>query len=89
MQALVEQAWLDAGSRAVLVTHDVEEAVTLADRIVAVGSGRITLELPIPLPRPRLRDSPPFAALAQAVIRHVMEPDGADPAWIPLPTRFE
>jgi sulfonate transport system ATP-binding protein len=72
MQVLVEQAWLDAGSTAVLVTHDVEEAVTLADRVVAVEAGRITLELPIPLPRPRVRDSPPFASLARELLRHVL-----------------
>jgi sulfonate transport system ATP-binding protein len=72
MQSLLEQTWLEAGSTAVLVTHDVEEAVTLADRVVAVDNGRITLELPIPLARPRLRDSPPFAALAAKVLAHVM-----------------
>jgi sulfonate transport system ATP-binding protein len=72
MQSLLEQTWLEAGSTAVLVTHDIEEAVTLADRVVAVDNGRITLELPIPLARPRLRDSPPFAALAAKVLAHVM-----------------
>ncbi len=72
MQSLLERTWLDAGSTAVLVTHDVEEAVTLADRVVAVDDGRITLELPVPLERPRLRDSPPFAALAAKVLGHVM-----------------
>jgi sulfonate transport system ATP-binding protein len=72
MQSLLEQTWLEAGSTAVLVTHDVEEAVTLADRVVAVDNGQITLELPIPLERPRLRDSPPFAALAAEVLGHVM-----------------
>jgi sulfonate transport system ATP-binding protein len=72
MQSLLEQTWLEAGSTAVLVTHDVEEAVTLADRVVAIDKGRITLELPIPLARPRLRDSPTFAALAAKVLAHVM-----------------
>jgi sulfonate transport system ATP-binding protein len=72
MQSLLEQTWLEAGSTAVLVTHDVEEAVTLADRVVAVDNGQITLELPIPLDRPRLRDSPPFATLAARVLAHVM-----------------
>jgi sulfonate transport system ATP-binding protein len=72
MQSLLERTWLEAGSTAVLVTHDVEEAVTLADRVVAVDDGRITLELPVTLERPRLRDSPPFAALAARVLGHVM-----------------
>ena len=34
MQALIEQVWQDEGFTAVLVTHDVTEAVTLADRIL-------------------------------------------------------
>jgi sulfonate transport system ATP-binding protein len=72
MQSLLERTWLEAGSTAVLVTHDVEEAVTLADRVVAIDNGQITLQLPIPLARPRLRDSPPFAALAAQVLAHVM-----------------
>jgi sulfonate transport system ATP-binding protein len=80
MQSLLEQTWLEAGSTAVLVTHDVEEAVTLADRVVAVDQGRITLELPIPLERPRLRDSPPFAALAGRVLGHVMGASRTAPA---------
>jgi sulfonate transport system ATP-binding protein len=80
MQSLLEQTWLEAGSTAVLVTHDVEEAVTLADRVVAVDQGRITLELPIPLERPRLRDSPPFAALAAQVLGHVMGASRTAPA---------
>jgi sulfonate transport system permease protein len=72
MQSLLERTWLEAGSTAVLVTHDVEEAVTLADRVIAVENGRITLELPVPLERPRPRDSPPFAALAATVLGHVL-----------------
>jgi len=79
MQSLVEQAWLDASSTALLVTHDVEEAVTLADRVIAIGAGRITLELPVLLPRPRLRDSPPFASLARELLRHVLAFDGSGP----------
>jgi sulfonate transport system ATP-binding protein len=73
MQALVEQTWRGAGFTAVLVTHDVEEAVTLADRVVAVDGGRIGLEVRVPLPRPRRRDSPPFAALAERVLAHVLD----------------
>jgi sulfonate transport system ATP-binding protein len=72
MQALVEQSWQTAGFTAVLVTHDVEEAVTLADRVVAIDRGRIAFETSIRLPRPRLRDSPGFASLAREILGHVL-----------------
>lgn len=72
MQSLLEQNWLAVRSTAVLVTHDIEEAVTLADRVVAVDTGKISLEMAVRLDRPRLRDSPPFAALAARVLEHVM-----------------
>lgn len=72
MQSLVEATWLEAGSTAVLVTHDVEEAVTLADRVIVLDTGQIGLECPVALPRPRLRDSPPFAALAQELFDHLL-----------------
>jgi sulfonate transport system ATP-binding protein len=36
-----------------LVTHDVEEAVSLADRVLVLDDGRITVDRPIPLDRPR------------------------------------
>jgi NitT/TauT family transport system ATP-binding protein len=38
-----------------LVTHDIDEAITMADRIIVISGppGRITFELPIGLPRPR------------------------------------
>lgn len=47
-----------------LVTHNIEEAVLLADRVVVLGSnpGHIKADLPIHLPRPRDRRSPTFEA---------------------------
>ncbi len=48
-----------------LVTHNIEEAVLLADRVVVLGTkpGRILAEFPIELQRPRGRRSPSFEAL--------------------------
>lgn len=45
-----------------IVTHDIEEAVLLADRVLVLGSGpgHIKAEVPILLPRPRDRRSPTF-----------------------------
>ena len=75
MQALVERTWQAAGCTAVLVTHDVEEAVALADRVVAIDGGRIALDLPVALPRPRVRDSPASSRLAREVLGHVLKAD--------------
>ena len=51
-----------------LVTHDVAEAVALADRVILIEDGRISLDLRIDLPRPRARGTPAFAALEQTVL---------------------
>ncbi|TBU93283.1 ABC transporter ATP-binding protein [Stutzerimonas kirkiae] len=52
-----------------IVTHDIEEAVTLADRVVVMKPhpGRIEAELPVDLPRPRDRNSPDFDAFERKV----------------------
>ncbi len=52
-----------------IVTHNIEEAVTLADRIFVLGTnpGRIRTEIPCELPRPRNRRSPEFQALADQI----------------------
>jgi NitT/TauT family transport system ATP-binding protein len=53
----------------VLVTHNIEEAVLLADRLLVLGTspGRIREELPIDLPRPRDRRSPAFEAMLDRI----------------------
>ena len=53
----------------VLVTHNIEEAVLLADRVVILGSkpGRIRLELEIGLARPRDRHSSQFESLVDQI----------------------
>lgn len=72
MQSLVEATWLEAGSTAVLVTHDVEEAVTLADRVIVLDGGQISMERLVSMPRPRLRESPQFASLVQQLLDHLL-----------------
>lgn len=72
MQALVERLWHEDGFTALLITHDVEEAVALADRVVVVQQGRIGLEVPILLPRPRRHGNIEFAALKERILNQVL-----------------
>jgi sulfonate transport system ATP-binding protein len=72
MEALGEHTWRSSGFTGLLVTHDVDEAVTLADRVIAIDRGMIAFETSIPLNRPRRRDSQPFAALACRILSHVL-----------------
>lgn len=74
MQQLIESLWLARGFTAVLVTHDVAEAVALADRVLLIEEGQITLDLQVDLPRPRQRGSAAFAALEQAILSRVLQP---------------
>ncbi|GAB3672780.1 ABC transporter ATP-binding protein [Actinocorallia lasiicapitis] len=46
-----------------LVTHDVDEAILLADRVLVLTDGRLSLDLPVDLPHPRHRHSAAFAEL--------------------------
>ena len=68
MQQLLERIWLEQKFTAVLVTHDVAEAVALADRVVVIDQGRIALDLDIPVPRPRRRGSVELARLEGRIL---------------------
>jgi NitT/TauT family transport system ATP-binding protein len=63
----------------VIVTHNIEEAVLLADRVIVLGSnpGHITAELTVPLPRPRDRSTPEVTALVEGIFR-LMTQTGSD-----------
>ncbi|WP_236796095.1 ABC transporter ATP-binding protein [Amycolatopsis sp. GM8] len=63
MQQLIAQLWARHGFSAILVTHDVDEALVLADRAVVLRDGRLTEELTVDLPRPRDPGGERFAAL--------------------------
>jgi NitT/TauT family transport system ATP-binding protein len=68
MQLFLRKVWADTGTTVVMVTHDVEEAVFLGQRVIVLASdpGRIAAELPVGLPGERTlvtRRSPEFLAL--------------------------
>lgn len=72
MQALIEQVWIERRFSIVLVTHDVEEAVVLADRVLVMEYGRFVFEREITLPRPRSRTTPALAKTRDEILRRVM-----------------
>lgn len=77
MHALIERLWREHGFTAVLVTHDVQEAVALADRIVVIEDGAIGLDQPVGLDRPRRRGTQGFATLEERVLIRVLQQHAA------------
>jgi sulfonate transport system ATP-binding protein len=76
MQRLIEQVWLSNGFTAILVTHDVTEAVTLGDRIVMIDHGAITADISVNMTRPRQRGSVEFARVEAELLERLLA--GAD-----------
>jgi NitT/TauT family transport system ATP-binding protein len=81
-----------------LVTHNIEEAVLLADRIVVLGSNPATIRanFPVPLPQPRDRKSAAYLLYVDYVYKVMTQPQlhlapptteatGAKPSWQMLP----
>ncbi|SNY72688.1 aliphatic sulfonates ABC transporter ATP-binding protein [Enterobacter sp. CC120223-11] len=73
MQDLIETLWLSQGFTVLLVTHDVSEAVAMADRVLLIEEGKIGLDLTIDLPRPRRKGSARLAELEAEVLNRVMK----------------
>jgi sulfonate transport system ATP-binding protein len=72
MHALIERLRGEYGFTALLVTHDVQEAVALGDRILLLENGRVALDQKVDLARPRSRASTPFAAMEEAVLARLL-----------------
>jgi sulfonate transport system ATP-binding protein len=72
MQQLIESLWSEQQFTAVLVTHDVSEAVSLADRVILIDDGRVALDIDITLDRPRERDSG-FIHFEKLILDRILE----------------
>jgi len=79
MQRLLERVWRDQGFTAILVTHDVAEAVALADRVLVIEDGRIAHDVKVDIPRPRRRGSADLAALEGSILRDLLR-SGDEPS---------
>jgi sulfonate transport system ATP-binding protein len=73
MQRLLERVWHDQGFTAILVTHDVAEAVALADRVLVIEDGRIAHDIHVDIPRPRRRGSAELAALEGSILKNLLQ----------------
>ncbi|MBC7577281.1 MAG: ABC transporter ATP-binding protein, partial [Tardiphaga sp.] len=73
LQEELVDIWRSTGLTVIFVTHSVEEAVMLADRVIVMtaGPGRIDCEMDIDLPRPRDVASPEFNILRRDVTRRL------------------
>ncbi|WP_027477545.1 ABC transporter ATP-binding protein [Curvibacter gracilis] len=71
LQQELHRIWQQEGITMILVTHDVEEAVYLGDKVVVMEPrpGRIRQVLPVPLPHPRDRASFAFTQVKESVLR--------------------
>jgi sulfonate transport system ATP-binding protein len=73
MQDLIEQVWQDKGFTAIIVTHDVTEAVALADRILLVEDGCVALDVAVDLPRPRRRGDARAAEIEGRILERLLQ----------------
>jgi sulfonate transport system ATP-binding protein len=72
MHQLTERIWREHGFTTVLITHDVAEAVALADRVLVLREGRIALDVPVDLPRlTRVQSEPAAAELQREILKRV------------------
>ncbi|GAA2090246.1 ABC transporter ATP-binding protein [Actinomadura alba] len=74
---LVLDLWSRHGPGILLVTHDVDEALLLADRVLVLDGGAIAHESRVSLPRPRHRDHPDLIDLRSALLTQLgVTPEG-------------
>jgi sulfonate transport system ATP-binding protein len=86
LQVELERIWKEEDITTLLVTHDVEEAILLSDRIVVLEPrpGRVRRIVEIDLPRPRNRSDAKFLSVKEDILRDFAnsepEPDSASAA---------
>jgi sulfonate transport system ATP-binding protein len=71
MQGLIERVWREQKFTALFVTHDVGEAVALADRVIVLVEGRIALDVSVDHERPRERGAADLAELEGRLLKAI------------------
>ncbi len=75
LQEELSRIWQERRTTVFFITHDVTEAVFLANRVVALAKGRVLAEVPVPLPLPRrwdaLAEDTTFKSLSAQVLQLV------------------
>jgi NitT/TauT family transport system ATP-binding protein len=75
LQEELTRIWQDKKPTVIFITHDVAEAVFLANRVIALSKGRVLEEIAVDLPRPRswdaLHEDAQFKALTSRVLQRV------------------
>jgi sulfonate transport system ATP-binding protein len=72
MQDLIESLWRINNFTSILVTHDVEEAVAIADRVILIEDGKIVMDRLIDLPRPRQRAQVAFNTYVDDILQRIL-----------------
>lgn len=68
MHTLLRELWERHRPTVLLVTHDVDEAIVLADRILVLDRGRFSLDIPVDLPHPRSYRHPKAAEYRERLL---------------------
>ncbi|UPG72434.1 ABC transporter ATP-binding protein [Roseomonas gilardii subsp. gilardii] len=68
MHALVLDLWRAHGPTTLIVTHDVDEAILLSDRVLVLDAGRIAADIPVAMERPRAHGDARFVELRQRLL---------------------
>jgi NitT/TauT family transport system ATP-binding protein len=90
LQGELERIWSATRKTVIFVTHNTQEAVRLADRVVLMGTrpGRVLHEEIVDLPRPRAANDERVSAIANGIARRIASEvekvarEEADDAWV-------
>jgi sulfonate transport system ATP-binding protein len=86
MHALVQQLCARHRPAVLLVTHDVDEAILLADRVLVLTDGVISLDRAVEVPSPRLRSDAAYLALRSRLLAELGVDEAAEGARRASPT---